>query len=246
MDYTSFSPLHVNGLSVSNVYGINTIILDLAKPLTTHLNGIVNAAFNELQTTTNTLGQNLNQNQKNTYTNAVKLLDKERDGYASEIFRVTASLLRSSIDTKKAAATTLQLFLSPYKGITSQPVSSESSTTDSMVAKYKANPTLVEAGKLLGIDEVFDKLKAKNEEVKVAYNAKTTEAATKDDSASSAKPAAVAANIQFCTALEQAYNYTPSDEVTALFNKIDEIRKKYHALDKDKPGDTEAKTDETK
>lgn len=246
MNYTSFSPLYIANLNISNLYGFNKAVLDLTQPIIPHLNAIVAAAFNELKSSTNTLGQNMNQNQKNAYTDTVKLLDKERDGYASEIFRVTSSLLRSSIDTKKAAATTLQLFLSPYKGITSQPVSSESSTTDSMVAKYKANPTLVEAGKLLGIDEVFDKLKAKNEEVKVAYNAKTTEAATKDDSATSAKPAAVAANIQFCTALEQAYNYTPSDEVTALFNKIDEIRKKYHALDKDKPGDTEAKTDETK
>ena len=246
MNYTSFSPLYIANLNISNLYGFNKAVLDLTQPIIPHLNAIVAAAFNELKSSTNTLGQNMNQNQKNAYTDTVKLLDKERDGYASEIFRVTSSLLRSSIDTKKAAATTLQLFLSPYKGITSQPVSSESSTTDSMVAKYKANPTLVEAGKLLGIDEVFDKLEAKNEEVKVAYNAKTTEAATKDDSATSAKPAAVAANIQFCTALEQAYNYTPSDEVTALFNKIDEIRKKYHALDKDKPGDTEAKTDETK
>ena len=246
MNYTSFSPLYIANLNISNLYGFNKAVLDLTQPIIPHLNAIVAAAFNELKSSTNTLGQNMNQNQKNAYTDTVKLLDKERDGYASEIFRVTSSLLRSSIDTKKAAATTLQLFLSPYKGITSQPVSSESSTTDSMVAKYKANPTLVEAGKLLEIDKVFDKLEAKNEEVKVAYNAKTTEAATKDDSATSAKPAAVAANIQFCTALEQAYNYTPSDEVTALFNKIDEIRKKYHALDKDKPGDTEAKTDETK
>lgn len=246
MTYTSFSPLHVNGLSVSNLYGFNRAVLELAQPIVPHLNAIVVAAFNQMKSSTDTLGQNMNQNQKNTYTDAVKLLDKERDAYGSEIFRVTSSLLNSSIDTKKAAATTLQLFLSPYKGMNAQPINSESSTIDSMVAKYKSNPTLVEAGKVLEVDEVFDKLLAKNEEVKVANNAKTTEAATKDDSASSAKPAAVAANIQFCTALEQAYNFTPSDEVTALFNKIDEIRKKYHALDKDKPAADETNPTETK
>jgi hypothetical protein len=45
------------------------------------------------------------------------------------------------------------------------------------------------------------------------------------------KPAAVTAYIQFCTNVEQAFNYTPSDTITALFNKMDELRKVYHALE---------------
>jgi len=34
----------------------------------------------------------------------------------------------------------------------------------------------------------------------------------------------------FCSALEQAVNLTPNDQNTALFYKLDDFRKKYHAL----------------
>jgi len=36
---------------------------------------------------------------------------------------------------------------------------------------------------------------------------------------------------QFCTALEQAVNLTPNPEIITLFNKMDDLRKKYHLLE---------------
>jgi len=45
------------------------------------------------------------------------------------------------------------------------------------------------------------------------------------------KPTAVASYIQFCTAIEQAANLTPNPEIIALFNQLDDLRKKYHSLE---------------
>jgi len=44
------------------------------------------------------------------------------------------------------------------------------------------------------------------------------------------KPATVDSYNTFCAVIEQAVNLTPNDQLIALFYKLDDFRKKYHAL----------------
>jgi len=99
------------------------------------------------------------------------------------------------------------------------------------VQKYRARRDLQAAAQTLGIDNLFDELDSKNMELNSFYSNRTTEYAERDEAASAFKPAAVAAYIQFCTSVEQAFNFAPSETIIALFNKMDEYRKKYHALE---------------
>jgi hypothetical protein len=69
----------------------------------------------------------------------------------------------------------------------------------------------------------------KNAAFNVKFMGRNTEYSERSDSASTVKPAAVAAYIQFCTVIEQIVNLTPSDTALALFNQMDELRKEYHS-----------------
>jgi len=231
MDYHSFSPLYVSNLTIAGIYSLTRSTLDLAKPLISELSPISVAAYSQLELANNALGLGMNKSQKSAFTPQVKLFDKERDTFISEAVRISKSYLKSSDPLKKAAATTMHLFLAPYRGIVSQPVNIETGSVADMVAKYKARPDLVAAAKTLGIDNVFTLLEAKNNELNATYVNRNAEYAESDAAASEFKPATVTTYIQFCTSIEQAYNYAPTDTIIALFNKMDEYRKIYHGLE---------------
>lgn len=250
MEFHSFSPLHVSNLTVANLHALSAASIDVARPIRNSLNNILNAIIDELNASNQIMGQGMNQSQRSVHTPIVQQLDTERSALMREVCRIPASLLKSSDDVKKQAATTLQLFLSPYKNTLAQPLLTETKTFEEMMNKYKANEKLTNAAKVLDIDAVFGKLEAKNLEVKSAYNERSDEYQTRANSASSGKQAVVLAFTQFCNALEQSYNYSSTDEVVALFNKIEELRKTYHKLEKsdnatksDSETDTDTKTD---
>lgn len=231
MNYVSFSPLYVNLLTISGVFSLNKSTIELAKPLVPNLGSIPAATLAQLELAQQELGAGMNQSQKSALSDALKALDKERDAFIAEIFRVTGSYLRSSNEAKKSAASTLHLFVVPYKGVASQPVNIETGTVTDMVLKYRARPDLQAAAQTLGIDNLFDEVDSKNMELNSFYSNRTAEYAERNEAASSFKPAAVAAYIQFCTSIEQAFNFAPNETITALFNVMDEYRKKYHALE---------------
>lgn len=88
------------------------------------------------------------------------------------------------------------------------------------------------ASQLVAIDDLFTALEAKNTTFKTLFESRNTEYSEREKgSGTSLKPAAVEGYIQFCNALEQAANFTPNADIIALFNKLDELRKKYHGLD---------------
>ena len=237
MDYISFSPLHVNHLTIDGIYSLNKSTIELAKPLAAVIGPIASAALSLLETNQQALGLSMNQAQKSALSSLIKGLDKSRDGELGEIKGIVRTYIRSSDETKKSAASTLHLFLTPYKGVASQPINIETGAISEMVDKYKRTPELVAAATTLGVSSQFSNLETKNNELNDVYLNRTADYAEHDTSATDVKPAAIAAYSQFCTAIEQAHHYTPGDTLTALFNKMDELRKKYHALE-GKKGDS--------
>jgi len=244
MNYVSFSPVYVNLLTISGLFSLNKSTIELAKPLVPTLGNIPAAALAELEVAQQNLGLGMNRGQKSGLSDNMKVLDKERDAFLVEIFRVSGSYLRSSDEAKKSASSALHLFLAPYKGVAAQPINFETGTVADMVVKYRARPDLQAAAQTLDMHNLFDKLEAKNTELNTIYQSRTAEYAERNAAASEFKPAAVAAYIQFCTSIEQAFNFAPNDTTTALFNQMDEYRKKYHALETVKNATPE--TDDTK
>ena len=112
------------------------------------------------------------------------------------------------------------------------PLNTETDILVEILNKYKAAPDLQTAAKTLDIVGLFTALKEKNTAFYTAYHDRLTENSGRGKTSGSLlKPAVVASYIQFSSAVEQAANLTPNPEIIVLFNKMDDLRKKYHLLD---------------
>ncbi|MFT3753763.1 MAG: DUF6261 family protein [Paludibacter sp.] len=242
MENHVFSPLYVAKLPINGIYALNLSTLELANPVISEIGAIPAAALSYLQTINQSLVLSMNKSQKSSYTLEMKVLDKERDADIAEIKRVTSSYLRSSDPVKKAAAFAKHLFLAPYWGMATLAQDIETGVVAEMLMKYKGRPDLLEAAQTLGITSLFATLEAKNTAFNTEFMNRNTEYAERDLAASNLKPAATLAYIQFCTAIEQAVNFTPNDTLIALFNKMDELRKNYR--EQEGGGKDEPATDE--
>ena len=231
MENLSFSPLYVAKLTINGNYSLNKSTIELAKPVVSEIGPIPSAALTYLETINQNLVGSMNKSKKSAFTEELKILDVERDTDIAEIKRMISSFLKSSDPTKKSAASTLQLFVAPYWGVAKLAHDIETGVMAEMLAKYKARPDLMAAATVLGIENLFVTLETKNTLFDQKYKNRNEEYSERETSASTLKPAAVAAYLHFCTAIEQAANFTPNDTLIALFNKMDELRKKYHALE---------------
>ena len=230
MEKMSFSLLRTSGLSINNVFSLVKSSADISIPVQSYLGEMVNAALAKLMADNEKFGEQINKNQKSGLTDELKPLDKERDDVQYEINRDITYHLKGSDVGKKAAAQTLKLFQTPYWNAPKLPLNTQTGVVYEMLGKYKASPILVAAAKELGIDAKYALLEVRNNAFDAKYKDRNDEAPDRQTSGSSLKPAVVDSYNTFCTAMEQAVNLTPNDQNIALFYKLDELRKKYHAL----------------
>lgn len=230
MSNLSFSSLHVNNMTINNSYPLFKTSIEVSIPFKSYLGTIENAALNRFITDNENFGKQTNKNQKNDLTKEVNAFDKDRVSFWNEIYRIDKSYLKSADEIKNAAAQTVQSFIAPYKETDALPLNSKSGVFSEIIGKYKASPELMAAAKVIGVDTSFAALEEKNTACDTVYKKRNDEYAANEASGSSLKPAAVASYNMFCMAIEQAANLTPSPEIVSLFHKLDELRKKYHAL----------------
>jgi len=231
MSNLSFSPLHVNNLSINNTFSLIKSSVDLAIPVKTHLGEIVNVALTKVIADNESFGQQTNKNQKSELTDDLKPLDLDRDATEAEINRTVTFYFKGSDETKKAAAQKLKSFLTPYWDAASLPLNTQTGVLSEMLSKYKANAELKAAALTLGIDGLFTALETKNNAFDAVYKSRNDEVSSREISGSSLKPVAIASYNQFITVLEQTANLMPNEAILALFNNLDTLRKKYHLLE---------------
>jgi len=227
-----FSVLYVAKLTINNAFSLFKTSIELGRASQEQLSPIIVAALNQLALDNDKFGKEINKLQKSGFTSDLILSDKERDNQYAEIKRIISSYLKSSQPNKKAAAKLLQLFLTPYLNAAALPFNTETDILVEIITKYNANADLISAAQELDITGLFNALDEKNAAFYSLYQTRLEEQSGRvKASGSSLKPAAVASYIQFCTAVEQGANFIPNPETITLFNKLDELRKKYHLLD---------------
>ena len=227
----TFSSVNLGKLTINGVFALCDSTVNLANPVKDEISQIPAAALTQLDSDTQNLGKQINKNQKSEITAEMKGFDKERDQNAGEIYREVVTAAKSSDPDKKAAANTLQPFLLPYHGLAKKPLDIQTAITTEMLVKYNASAVLKAAAIKLGIDGLFTLMGNNNTAFDILYKDRITESSEKEVSGTSLRPAATKSYTQFCVAIEQAAKFTPSPAITALFNKMDELRKKYHALE---------------
>ena len=238
MKSLSFGPLNAAKLTVNGVYSLCKSTIDLAKPVIAQIGVLPAAGLTHLETLNLQLGASVNKANKSAYTQELQQMDKERDNILAEIKREISTGVKSSNTDKKLAASALQLFMSPYWESNVLPQDVETGVVDDCLVKLNASEELKTAAVTLDITGLFASLDTKNKAFDQKFKNRNTEYAEKGEPATAIKPLVVPAYVQFCTALEQTVNLAPNDTVLALFYQLDELRKKYHALE----GKPDAKT----
>jgi hypothetical protein len=230
MSKFELSPLAPANFSVNNAYSLFKTSIEISLPFQSNLGPIETAALAQFIADNENFGKQINKNQKSSLTDEVGKLDKDSVGFVKEIKRITKQYIKSPDESKKIAAQSLDVFLTPYKDAVDLPLNSRVVTFSEFVGKYKTNTAVQAAAKVLALDSSFASLETKNAACNVIYKSRNDEAAQAEASGSSLKPAAVKSYNQFCTAIVQAANFTPNEQIISLFHQLDELRKKYHSL----------------
>lgn len=243
-----FSTLYIFRLSVDNLFGLVKSTINLAVAIKSDMAELTNAALNQLIADNEKYQQVVKKPRKSELTEKLLLADKDRNDRFAEIKRTVTLHLKGRNAEKKAVAQSLEYFFKPYWDVATKPLNTETSLLAEMFGKYDASADLQKAAINNGIEIMLAELKGVNLAYDVMYKQRMGEGAElPEESASEQKSTVCNSYTEFCNAIEQAANFTPNESILTLFKKMDELRKKYHALTpngKDKGDDGSGKDHE--
>ncbi|MDR3246082.1 MAG: DUF6261 family protein, partial [Prevotellaceae bacterium] len=160
----------------------------------------------------------------------LKQLDTHRDGDIDDIKRNVKTASKSSDTAKSDAGKTLLHFLTPYWETGKQALNTETSLIGEIITRYNNDQNLINSANTIGIAALLTELNDVNTRFETLYYERNAELAAKDDPAGKFKSDAVKSYENFCTLVEQSVNLTPTDALNTLFDRMDNLRKTYHAL----------------
>lgn len=241
METKSFYALYPIRLKIDDLFSLSKSTIEYAAPIRESIGELPNAILGQLETDNNNMGVQLKKALKSGLTAQVTELDLDCDDRFAEVKRnVTTNLLGRNPE-KKAAAEALKIFLNPYWNTDTKPLNTQTSLMKEMFGKFNGNGTLMEQAAIVGITDMMTGLEAANSALSTLYQTRNEQvSALEGPSASSLKSATAKSYDQFCTAVEQAVNYTPSDVLITLFNQLNELRKTYARLIHKKDKEEEA------
>ena len=230
MKTVEFSTLHVNHLSNENVRGLVGKSCDLGEVVAASLSELPKSILTELREKFNLFSAQVNRELKSSKTELVIAQRNICNSSHSEIKRVINFEIKSRVAEKKEAATFLKEFMQPYWNLSKQSLIDQQQSGKEMMQKYDASTAYAEAALTIGLKDIFIEFKTANDELIDLYNSRNSEISARSESSSDLRPACVEVYQHFCTALELAVSYTPGQDLTNLFNQMDELRVKYHAM----------------
>ena len=230
MKTVEFSTLHVNHLPNESVRGLIGRSCDLAEVVIASIGELPKSIATELREKFNLFSAQVNREQKSSKTEQVNAQRTICNNSHAEIKRVINFEIKSRVAEKKEAATFLKEFMQPHWNLGRQSLVDQQESGKDMMQKYTANTNLADAAHTIGLNTIFDDFKTANDELVSIYNLRNSEVSARTESSSDLRPACVEVYHQFCTAIELAVKYTPNQDLTNLFNQLEELRIKYHAL----------------
>jgi flagellar biosynthesis chaperone FliJ len=241
MQTKEFRPVHLNHLTIDNLFSLTKSTIECASPVRESIGRLPKVILGQLETDNNAMGVQIKKSLKSGLTAHVTELDLDCDDRFAEIKRNVSTNLLGRNPEKKVAAEALKIFLTPYWDTDTKPLNTQISLTKEMFTKFNASETLKTHAATIGITDMMAGFETANTGLSALYQKRNEEvSAVEGPSASSLKSATAKSYEHFCTAVEQAVNYTPSDILSTLFNQMDELRKTYARLNHKKDKDEEA------
>ena len=241
MESKSFYALYPIRLSIDNLFSLSKSTIEYAKPVMESIGSLPKAILARLETDNDAMGVQMKKALKSVLTEQVTTLDLDCGDRFAEVKRNVSTALLGRDPEKKAAAEELKIFMNPYWDTDTKPLNTQTSLTTEMFVKFNASEKLKTLAAIVGITDMMAGLETANTALSALYQTRNEQvAAVEGPSASSLKSATARSYDQFCTAVEQAVNYTPSDVLSTLFNQLDELRKTYARLIHKKDKEEEA------
>jgi hypothetical protein len=172
----------------------------------------------------------ISQIQKSEFTGQITSVRAVCNDLSSEINRVITFETKSRVSTKKDAANMLKFDLKPYWDLSRKSIAIQFEKTDEMIEKINNSPELKAAAIEIKIDTILTELETKNTTLTKLYKDRLQEVSSRDESSTNLRPEAQEGYRLFCEVIELATHFTPNQDLTNLFNQMDELRVKYRAM----------------
>lgn len=230
MEKKQLSLLHVEKLSNEEASSLFNLTVDDAVPVRAEIGDMGNAALTELETNATAFRAQTNRSHKSPLTNQVTAERKVCANIFAEIKKIVTFESSSRTELRKKAATDLDFFFKPNWDIMRSSIGDQIDQTVKMMLQYRSNPGLISAAQTIAVDTLMTELEANNTALNTTFKARELEDGKQEPSGSNLRPPATDSFIRFSNIMEQAANYTPNAAILELFIKMDELRKRYHAL----------------
>lgn len=241
MQTKEFTTVYVNNLTIDDLYSLNKATIECASPVNQSIGEIPQLTLARLEDDNAAMGEQMNKASKSVLTAQLVELDLDSDDRFAEIKRNVVTAVKGRDAAKKAAGESFQIFLNPYWDNNTKPLNTQIGVLNELFGKYNASANLMGQAATLGISDMMTGLEAANTEMGALYQTRNQQnAAVEGPSASSLRAAAAKSYEQFCTSVEQAVNFTPTEILITLFNEMDTLRKTYASLAKRKGKEKDA------
>jgi hypothetical protein len=231
METKEFTTVHLNNLKIDDLFSLNKSTIEYANPVKENIGEMPKAILIRLETDHNAMGLQMNKALKNALTPQLTLMNADRKDRFAEIKRNVTTALKGRDAEKKAAANNLKVFLDPYWDTDKKPLNTQTGLYSEMLGKFSDSEMLQAYAAAIGISAMMEGLAGSNNDFNEIYQTRLMqEAAAEGPAATSLRAAATKSYVQFCTSIEQAVNFTPSETLITLFNQLDELRKTYARL----------------
>lgn len=241
MQTKEFTTVYVSNLTIDDLYSLNNATIGCANPVKQNIGEMPRLTLAQLETANTAMGEQMNKSSKSVLTAQLAEMDVDCDDRFAEIKRNVVTAVKGRDAVKKAAGEKFQIFLSPYWDNNTKAMNTQIGVLNELFGKYNVSTDLKAQAATLGISDMMTGLETANTAMGALYQTRNEQgAAVEGPSASSLKAAAAKSYEQFCTAVEQAVNFTPSEILIALFNEMDKLRKTYASLAKRKEKEKDA------
>ena len=239
MEKKSFGTLSLTRLSNDDFSNLIEFSIDVATPSQSALGDVGKAALTNLETKARPFIIQTNKLRANRLSETINGLGKQQLELVAEMKRIIVFEKKSRDSGCKISATDAEPFFKPYWDIPTLVFSSQITHTTELVTKYDAAPDIQAKCAVIGVNVVMAELRNCNATLRALYLQRNEEVGG-SISGTDLRPAAYDAYVRFCTVVEQTLNLMPNDMLLTVFNNMDELRAKAHALiAKDKPEETD-------
>jgi len=231
MEKKEFSPLYVTRLSTDNVYGLLHSTVALGTNAKNDLNPVSAAILAQMVVDKDELSASIKKTTGSTLTPQLNEADHTRDQEFNAIKRAVVYYSKEADAAKKEAALALKQFLTPFWDVAAKAMDVETTLLADLLTRYKADAGLQTKAAAIGVDARLARLETLNNQFDALWKSRITEKAQNTGVAASRLRTGIYwVYERFCTSVELAATFAPTDGLLQLFNEMDAVRKKYSLL----------------